>query len=286
MPLMKSASASTLGGFPTGLGMGGYGSMGPGMVPSSLGPGMVPSSMGPGMPPSSMGPGMPPSSMGPGMPQSSMGPGMPPSSMGPGMSLSSMGPGMPPSSMGPGMTSSSMAPPGLPPNTMASNQYNEQVSSQAFMTQYPGMTALGSQALSHSLGGQALSHSLGGQAMSHSLGGQGLSQYASQPFTNMSQAGMAGLERLSQMGQGQQFQAGTEGSQPNSGPPTPAPSGKSSAAIRQDQLVKKLVSNIPGSSEGEVKRYIQILREQHGKLSGWPTSRIIAEISELMKENI
>jgi len=40
----------------------------------------------------------------------------------------------------------------LPPNTMASNQYNEQVSSQAFMTQYPGMTALGSQALSHSLG--------------------------------------------------------------------------------------------------------------------------------------
>merc|ERR1719374_347433 len=145
---------------------------------------------------------------------------------------------MTPSSISSGMTSSSIAPPGLPPNTMASNQFSEQETGQSFLTQYPGMTALGNQALSHSLGGQVLSHS---------LGGQGLSQFASTPFSGMSQTGVGGLERLSQLGQQQQqqqqgqqqqFQAGggTEGSQPNSGPPTPAPTGKSSAAIRQDQL--------------------------------------------------
>lgn len=56
-----------------------------------------------------------------------------------------------------------------------------------------------------------------------------------------------------------------------------------SKSARQEQLVKKLVATIPGSTEDSIKHYIQVLREQHGKLSGWPTSRIAAEISQLME---
>lgn len=71
----------------------------------------------------------------------------------------------------------------------------------------------------------------------------------------------------------------------SSGPSTPVPpGGKSNSAIRQEQLVKKLVAAIPNSTEDEVKHYIQVLREKHGKLSGRTFSRIAGGIIQLMKE--
>lgn len=157
----------------------------------------------------------------------------------------------------------------------------------------------GPQGLSQGLGGpQGLSQGLGGpQGLSHGLGGpqglvgpQGLSQGLggssglSQGPPGLSQ-GPPGLSQGSQLLGGlTQGLGGMSQPIPNSAPSTPAPAAKSNSAIRQEQLVRKVVSSIPGATEESVKRYIQVLREQHGKLSGWATSRIIQEITELMKQ--
>jgi len=75
-------------------------------------------------------------------------------------------------------------------------------------------------------------------------------------------------------------------------PATPAVTSSAPPAVtaaattkiaRQEQLVKKLVSTIPGSSENQIRQYIQVLRIKHGKLSGWPTSKIASHIADLMK---
>merc|ERR1711913_13536 len=52
---------------------------------------------------------------------------------------------------------------------------------------------------------------------------------------------------------------------------------------RQEQLVRKLVLTLPGSTDEQIRQYIQVLRVKHGKLSGWPTSKIATHIAELMK---
>merc|ERR550519_9174 len=68
--------------------------------------------------------------------------------------------------------------------------------------------------------------------------------------------------------------------------PQPASSNTTAAntkIARQEQLVKKLVLTLPGSTEEHIRQYIQVLRVKHGKLSGWPTSKIASHIAELMK---
>eukprot|EP00088_Acartia_fossae_P007693 TRINITY_DN13610_c0_g1_i2.p1 TRINITY_DN13610_c0_g1~~TRINITY_DN13610_c0_g1_i2.p1 ORF type:complete len:884 (+),score=242.62 TRINITY_DN13610_c0_g1_i2:38-2689(+) len=67
-------------------------------------------------------------------------------------------------------------------------------------------------------------------------------------------------------------------------PTQPGQGGKSNSAIRQEQLVKKLVNQIPGSDEESIKHYIQVLRERHGKLSGWSTNKITQEIILLINQ--
>lgn len=147
-----------------------------------------------------------------------------------------------------------------------------------------GQSVLGGQSLGgqnvglggQSMGGQNLGlgvgqSGLGGQSVSlggHTMGG---------PPPGLSSQG---VQLLGGLGQGLAGLAQTSGSAPS----TPAPAAKSNSAIRQEQLVKKVVSSIPGATDESVKHYIQVLREQHGKLSGWPTSRIIQEITELMKQ--
>jgi len=65
-------------------------------------------------------------------------------------------------------------------------------------------------------------------------------------------------------------------------PPPQVPQGKTA---RQEMLVKKLVTMLPpGTSEETIKNSIQVLRAQHGKLSGWPTSRIAAAIKDLLHQ--
>jgi len=64
-----------------------------------------------------------------------------------------------------------------------------------------------------------------------------------------------------------------------------APQQKSNSAIRQEQLIKKLVATIPGSDQDTIKHYIQVLRDRHGKLSGWSTNKITQEILQLVHEH-
>jgi len=54
---------------------------------------------------------------------------------------------------------------------------------------------------------------------------------------------------------------------------------------RQEQLVKKLVGMLPGAEEDTIKSCIAALRVRHGKLSGWPTSKIASHIAELLKNS-
>jgi hypothetical protein len=54
---------------------------------------------------------------------------------------------------------------------------------------------------------------------------------------------------------------------------------------RQEQLIKKLVAMIPGTDEATIRKCIEALRERHGKLSGWPTSKIASQIAELLKSD-
>jgi len=70
-------------------------------------------------------------------------------------------------------------------------------------------------------------------------------------------------------------------------PPPPAPSLTSSSnkTARQEQLVKKLVAMLPGSDEETIKNCISALRVRHGKLSGWPTSKIASHIAEIIKHD-
>jgi len=63
-------------------------------------------------------------------------------------------------------------------------------------------------------------------------------------------------------------------------PVTPSNPGKTA---RQEQLVKKLVGLLPGTDEDTIKTCIAALRSRHGKLSGWPTSKIASHIAELIK---
>jgi len=80
---------------------------------------------------------------------------------------------------------------------------------------------------------------------------------------------------------------------PTSIPPPPTPSvpppntGSSSnpgKTARQEQLIKKLVAMLPGSDEETIKNCITALRVRHGKLSGWPTSKIASHIAELIQQ--
>jgi len=141
-----------------------------------------------------------------------------------------------------------------------------------------GQSVLGGQ----SLGGQNVGlggQSMGGQNMGLGVGQSGLGGHSmGGPPPGLSSQG---VQLLGGLGQGLAGLAQTGG---GSAPSTPAPAHKSNSAIRQEQLVKKVVSSIPGATDESVKHYIQVLREQHGKLSGWPTSRIIQEITELMKQ--
>merc|ERR1712025_602820 len=57
-----------------------------------------------------------------------------------------------------------------------------------------------------------------------------------------------------------------------------------SKTARQEQLIKKLVGMLPGSDEETIKNCIAALRHRHGKLSGWPTSKIASHIAELIKD--
>lgn len=75
-------------------------------------------------------------------------------------------------------------------------------------------------------------------------------------------------------------------------PPVAQTTGTGSGSVpqntkiaREQQLVKKLVTALPGSDEEKVRHYIQVLRSQskNGKLSGLATSEIAVKIAELMK---
>lgn len=70
---------------------------------------------------------------------------------------------------------------------------------------------------------------------------------------------------------------------PPAQPPAPVPSSAGVKMARQEQLVKKLVGMLPGSDEETIKNCITALRVRHGKLSGWPTSKIASHIAELLK---
>jgi len=69
---------------------------------------------------------------------------------------------------------------------------------------------------------------------------------------------------------------------PSTAPPA-APTNPGKTA-RQEQLIKKLVGMLPGSDEETIKNCITALRVRHGKLSGWPTSKIASHIAELIKQ--
>merc|ERR1719266_3198464 len=77
------------------------------------------------------------------------------------------------------------------------------------------------------------------------------------------------------------------GPPPGLGPPdTEAQPGLNQAKLaRQEQLVKKLSGMLMGSDEELIKSCIAELRAKHGKLSGWPTSKIATHIVDMMKEN-
>jgi len=66
--------------------------------------------------------------------------------------------------------------------------------------------------------------------------------------------------------------------------PTTMPPTNHSKTARQEQLIKKLVGMLPGSDEETIKNCITALRHRHGKLSGWPTSKIASHIAELIKD--
>jgi len=66
--------------------------------------------------------------------------------------------------------------------------------------------------------------------------------------------------------------------------PPAMPTTNHSKTARQEQLIKKLVGMLPGSNEETIKNCITALRHRHGKLSGWPTSKIASHIAELIKE--
>jgi len=68
---------------------------------------------------------------------------------------------------------------------------------------------------------------------------------------------------------------------PSTAPSMPTNPGKTA---RQEQLIKKLVGMLPGSDEDTIKNCITALRVRHGKLSGWPTSKIASHIAELIKQ--
>eukprot|EP00092_Neocalanus_flemingeri_P001532 GFUD01001634.1.p1 GENE.GFUD01001634.1~~GFUD01001634.1.p1 ORF type:complete len:652 (+),score=179.15 GFUD01001634.1:219-1958(+) len=73
-------------------------------------------------------------------------------------------------------------------------------------------------------------------------------------------------------------------SQPPPSTAPPASSTNPGKTARQEQLIKKLVGMLPGSEEETIKNCITALRVRHGKLSGWPTSKIASHIADLMKE--
>jgi len=66
--------------------------------------------------------------------------------------------------------------------------------------------------------------------------------------------------------------------------PQTMPTTNHSKTARQEQLIKKLVGMLPGSDEETIKNCITALRHRHGKLSGWPTSKIASHIADLIKE--
>jgi len=77
---------------------------------------------------------------------------------------------------------------------------------------------------------------------------------------------------------------------PPSGPVTPpstsvSPPVLTGKAARQELLVKKLAALLPGIQEEAIKGSITELRAKHGKLSGWPTTRIASGIMELINES-
>lgn len=77
---------------------------------------------------------------------------------------------------------------------------------------------------------------------------------------------------------------------PPSGPVTPpstsvSPPVLTGKAARQELLVKKLAALLPGIQEEAIKGSIMELRAKHGKLSGWPTTRIASGIMELINES-
>jgi len=53
-------------------------------------------------------------------------------------------------------------------------------------------------------------------------------------------------------------------------------------AARQEQLIRKLSEMLPGADDETIKRCINELRARHGKLSGWPTSKIATHIIEMI----
>lgn len=57
------------------------------------------------------------------------------------------------------------------------------------------------------------------------------------------------------------------------------------ASGRQEQLVRKLAGMLPGADEETIKNCISELRARHGKLSGWPTSKIATHIIEMINDN-
>jgi len=71
---------------------------------------------------------------------------------------------------------------------------------------------------------------------------------------------------------------------------TPAVSSSQAAgkAARQEQLIRKLSEMLPGADDDTIKRCINELRARHGKLSGWPTSKIATHIIDMIncKTNI
>jgi len=86
----------------------------------------------------------------------------------------------------------------------------------------------------------------------------------------------------------------TLGEPPNNFPPLfsrpppgiPPPVSGDSKSARQEQLIKKLSGMLPGTDEDLIKSCITELRAKHGKLSGWPTSKIATHIVDMMKENM
>jgi len=84
------------------------------------------------------------------------------------------------------------------------------------------------------------------------------------------------------------------GPPPGLPPGPPPPSGETNEpqqlptnakSARQEQLVRKLSGMLPGTEEDLIKSCITELRAKHGKLSGWPTSKIATHIVQMMKEN-